>query len=66
MLAQMEPRRQRKGRLAHWLLIPLGFAMTGWATTQLGAAPTFLWGRLITAILTGGLLIGVRTPRQFD
>lgn len=65
MLAQMEHVASVKeiGSLA---LIPLGFAMTGWAATQLGAAPTFLWGGLITAMLTSELLIGVCTLRQFD
>lgn len=47
-------------------LIPLGFAAAGWATTQLGPAPTFLIGGVITVLLTGGLLIGVGSLRHFD
>ena len=47
-------------------LIPLGYAAAGWATTQLGPAPTFLLGGLITAGLTVGLLMGVPMLRRFD
>lgn len=47
-------------------LIPLGFALAGWTTTQWGPAPTFLLGGMITAVLTTGLLAGVRSLRQLD
>ena len=63
---------ERLGRVASveeigsFALIPLGYAAAGWATMQLGPAPTFLLGGLITVVLTLGLLIGVPTLRRFD
>lgn len=63
---------ERMGRVASveeigsLALIPLGFAVAGWITSRLGPASTFLWGGLMTALLTAGLLSGVRALRQFD
>jgi MFS family permease len=37
--------------LGSFVLLPVGFAITGWATDQLGAAPVFLIGGGLTAIL---------------
>jgi len=39
--------------LGSFVLMPLGFALTGWATDWIGPAPVFLLGGTVTALLAG-------------
>lgn len=51
--------------LGSFALLPLGYAITGWATDQLGAAPVFLLGGGLTAVCA---LLALSHPaiRAFD
>jgi hypothetical protein len=45
--------------LGSWVLLPVGFAIAGWATDRFGAPPVFLVGGLGTIAL---VLIGLLHP----
>lgn len=45
--------------LGSWVMLPLGFALAGWATDQFGAPAVFLVGGIGTILMT---LIGLAHP----
>jgi len=51
--------------LGSYLLLPLGFGLTGWATDLLGAATVFIIGGMMTVIMAGVALLHPAI-QQFD
>jgi hypothetical protein len=45
--------------LGSWVLLPIGFALAGWATDQIGAPKVFLIGGVGTILMT---LLGLSHP----